>query len=73
VDDQELEDRDTLARVVRLILRELIWCKLRAREGFYIHFGWDYYMYSGGVELDTETRSAITDSGLFVERFKSPY
>jgi len=73
LNDQELQDPVLLARVVRLILRELIWCKLQAKKQFFIHFGWDYYMYCGGVELDTEARLAITDMGLFVEPFRSPY
>jgi hypothetical protein len=71
--NQVLLDRVIVARVVRLILRELIWCKLEANTGFNLHFGWDYYMYCVGVELDTEHRNAITDIGLFVEEFHSPY
>jgi len=36
-----------LADVCRLVLREILWCKLESPNGFYIHFGYDYYMYFG--------------------------
>jgi hypothetical protein len=72
-DGQMLADVETIARVVRLILRELIWCRLQSDSGFFLHFGYDYYMYCGGVKLDTESHEAITKMGLFVEKFVSPY
>jgi hypothetical protein len=68
-----LLDSVIVARIVRLVLRELIWCKLEANAGLYFHFGWDYYMYCVGVELTTENCNAITAIGLFVEEFPSPY
>lgn len=71
--NQMLIDRVIIARVVRLILREFLWCKLEAKTGFYFHFGYDYYMYCGGVELSSENRDAVAEVGLFVEDFSSPY
>lgn len=63
-----------VARVVRLILRELIWCKLEAKTGLYFHFGWDYYMYFGGeVALSAENCNSLSENCLFVEDFRSPY
>jgi hypothetical protein len=43
VQASELED------VIRLILREVLWCKLIKADRFYVHFGWDYYMYIGST------------------------
>ena len=57
----------------RLILREMLWCKLSMGSSF-VHFGYDYYMYIGGVkELKAAELAAISQSGLFVEKMDSPY
>lgn len=72
-EDQMLCDQETIERTARLVLREFIWCKLQADNGFFVHFGWDYYMYCGGVQMTTQTRSDITELGIFVEDFVSPY
>jgi hypothetical protein len=73
-EDQVLRDGAEIERVIRLVLREFIWCKLESNSDFYAHFGWDYYMYSGGVELDDTTRQSIGQRGLFVEvGIASPY
>ena len=57
--------------VVRMILRDVIWCKLSGSKGTYIHFGHDLYMYIGseseGVALGLPPR------GLFYEDFELPY
>lgn len=45
---------DILEAVIRLALREQLWCRLIGSRGFYIDFGYDYYMYVGlpeGTEL----------------------
>ncbi len=70
---QEIDNAELLARVVQLNLREFIWCRLQSQAGFYLHFGWDFYMYSGGVLLEPAEKEQIKESGLFVEDFKSPY
>lgn len=72
-DGQMLCEQEELARVIRLVLREFIWCRLHADNGFFLHFGWDYYMYCGGVKLTDDLRDEITKTGLFVEDFASPY
>lgn len=56
--------------IARLALRSLLWCKLLGPHGFYVHFGYDYYMYIGGSfegDLEAEIR------GMFVEELESPY
>ena len=70
--------RDELGDVVRLNLRELIWCKLEAGGGiaglkFYLHFGYDFYMYVGSISPSTEAIRYAERSGLFVEPMESPY
>lgn len=71
---QVLPERADMERVIRLVLREFIWCKLNSSSDFYAHFGWDYYMYCGGIELDDATRQSIGQRGLFIEvGIASPY
>lgn len=59
-----------LEYVVRLALREVIWCRLLGANGFYVHFGYDYYVYLGsGRAL---LRPVVVPSRLFLEDFDSP-
>lgn len=58
-----------ITKCTKLILREVIWCKLIGSGGFFIHFGYDYYMYFGGVDLE----GWVPPIGLYCERFTSPY
>jgi len=66
-------DGSNLPQLCRLILREIIWCRLESNQNFYIHFGWDFYMYIGtsiwpDVSIDFTKRE-----GLFVEEMESPH
>jgi len=65
-------DRTIISHIIRLILREKIWCKLES-ENMYIHFGWDYYMFIGSTKPCQSAIKAIEKNGLFVEPFESPY
>lgn len=63
------KDWGSIDTLIRLILREKLWAKLISTKSFYVHFGYDYYMYIGGsFELNT---SKI--NGLYVEEFISPF
>lgn len=63
-------DEATIRDVARLVLREVLWCRLEGR-GFYVHFGYDFYMYIGGVALIGDPPAV---PGLFVEMIdESPY
>ncbi len=63
--------KNNIQDIIRLVLRELIWCKVIGDEGFYIHFGYDYYMYIGSDrESDIKWEKL---PGVFVEQFNSPY
>ena len=33
--------------LAKLTLRNAIWCKLGFKKQFFVHFGYDYYMYIG--------------------------
>jgi hypothetical protein len=59
--------------ISRLILREQLWCKLTYGSTFFVHFGYDYYMYIGCHREYKEIFNKIVKSGLFVEQFESPY
>jgi hypothetical protein len=60
--------------VVRQMLRGEGWCRLTDNDRFYIHAGWDYYLYVG-TQQPCERSVALAESkGLFVDRdFPSPY
>lgn len=58
--------------VVRDCLREKYWCKLQS-DNFYLHFGYDLYLYVGSLlDLDC-VRNTSNKLGLYVESIKSPY
>lgn len=59
--------------IARGVLREDFWCKLEAKD-FFIHFGYDYYMYIG-ADIEEEKMSEIArKNGLFAEHIGiSPY
>ncbi|KYG30365.1 hypothetical protein [Alkalihalobacillus trypoxylicola] len=59
--------------VCKMVLRNFIWCKLYGKKHFFIHFGYDYYMYIGSHTNCLSAIESATNSGLFVETFMSPY
>jgi hypothetical protein len=62
---------DDLAITVRCILRDEIWARLIADDGFFVHFGDDYYMYIG--TNDDDFVAPPPPPGIFVEPYHSPY
>lgn len=68
-----LVNKNELRLICKMILRNFIWCKLYSKDQFFIHFGWDYYMYIGSnVSCQSAIRFAESN-GLFVEPCTSPY
>ena len=59
--------------LVKLTLRNAIWCKLEYKKQLFIHFGYDYYMYIGASEECTKAKEIVKETGLFIDGFKSPY
>lgn len=62
-----------LSDVCRLVLREILWCKLESASGFYLHFGYDYYMYVGSPASSERSIAYGKRAGLYVEEMESPY
>ena len=67
-----LVTKHDITQIVRLVLREFVWCKLTCQRMF-VHFGYDYYMYIGSEQPSKITLKAIESRGLFVEKIASPY
>ncbi|WP_046181327.1 hypothetical protein [Domibacillus tundrae] len=59
--------------LAKLTLREIIWCKLSYKKQFFVHFGYDYYMYIGTAEKCSTARQKVQSLGLYVEPFVSPH
>jgi hypothetical protein len=59
--------------LAKLTLRNAIWCKQGFKNRFFVHFGYDYYMYIETIRECTKAIDTVTRSGLFVEKFDSPY
>ena len=59
--------------LVKLNLRGILECKLEFEGKFFVHFGWDYYMYIG---CQPDCISAVSETeadNLYVEMFTSPH
>ena len=63
---------DELRQLMKGILREEYWARIEA-DSFFVHFGWDYYMYVGVSQECPKSIELATAKGLFVEPFLSPY
>ena len=73
IKNENFYNKEQVALLSRLILREKIWGKLVFEKQIFVHFGYDYYMYIG---LEKESKKALERTqalGLFTEKFKSPY
>lgn len=53
-------------------LRERVWGKLQAKH-FFVHFGYDYYMYVGCMLDGGEIKKIAEENCLFCENMPSPY
>ncbi|MCG8335558.1 MAG: hypothetical protein MJE63_13645 [Proteobacteria bacterium] len=69
----ELIQASEIRLVVKSLLREEYWCRLQAKDGSYIHVGYDYYLYLGSPKESSVWKKLATDKMLFVEECKSPY
>lgn len=62
-----------ISQVLRMLLREITNGQLCMPDRFFIHVGWDYYMYIGSYTDLPEAKNKTEQLGLFVENFESPY
>lgn len=63
---------DKLPRLLRDVLREECWCRLTGKD-FFIHFGYDYYMYVGCSFTQEGISALASEYALFAEPMESPY
>jgi hypothetical protein len=73
LNNSTLNSREEILMVARGALREDFWCKIESKD-FFVHFGYDYYMYIG-ADIEEEKMSEIArKNGLFAEPIeRSPY
>lgn len=67
--NKKIEGVENISVLARLILREVLWCKLE-HPLMFVHFGYDYYMYVGCKKKINENKYI---EGMYIEPFKSPY
>lgn len=71
IQEGQTVESPAITDIVRLALREAIWCRLFGDKAFYVHFGYDYYMYIG-YDGDWDLVKQVSTS-LCIEPFESPY
>jgi hypothetical protein len=67
-----LVSADRLPVLCRAMLREDYWLRIEG-DDFFIHFGWDFYMYLGASTPCERSLDKARSLGLFPEPFVSPY
>lgn len=68
LNEEKLIDLINLPDLIKLILRENIWCELYcyANYNIVIRFGYDFYMYVNGIDKDSPIWKEVNKTGLFV-------
>lgn len=70
--NHQIIDKLHLGGIIRDCLRNKCWCRL-STENFYIHFGYDFYMYIGcSLSCDIVTKICAGNQ-LYVIECESPY
>lgn len=64
---------DDIRIICKMVLRNFADCQLFSKDKFFVHFGWDYYMYIGSSQKSLTAVEFAAKSGLFVEECLSPY
>ena len=67
-----ISNTQEIRQVITACLREQCWLKLVAKD-FFIHFGYDYYMYIGSALSRQIIAEITTKHGLFCEEYHSPH
>jgi len=67
-----ISNTQEIRQVITACLREQCWLKLTSRD-FFIHFGYDYYMYIGSSLPSESVTETATHHGLYCEQYSSPY
>ena len=61
-----------IRQVITACLREQCWLKLTSKD-FFIHFGYDYYMYIGSSLPSESVIETAMHHGLYCEQYTSPH
>ncbi|RND01199.1 DUF7683 domain-containing protein [Lysinibacillus halotolerans] len=72
VEDAVIHEKD-IPTVCKMILRNYIHCHFVSMDQFFVHFGWDYYMYIGSNQPCNNAIKFALNNKLFVEDYPSPY
>ena len=67
-----VSDVAEIRKLIAACLREQCWFKLTGKD-FFIHFGYDYYMYIGSVLPPSTVEETAIRYSLFCELYPSPY
>ncbi len=67
-----ISSEQEIRQVITACLREQCWLKLTSKD-FFIHFGYDYYMYIGSSLSAESVTETVTQHGLYCEQSPSPY
>jgi hypothetical protein len=60
--------------ICKMVLRNFLDCQLYLKDKFFVHFGWDYYMYIGSYFNCLSAIEYAKNNGLFAEEIdSSPY
>lgn len=71
IGNEMIVEKKFFSHLLKLIFRNVVWCKLHSSFNTYIHFGYDFYVYIGS-DKNLEKRIFIPE-GIYVEQFVSPY
>lgn len=70
--NHQMIGKTQLAEIMRDCFRNKCWCRLYG-ENFYIHFGYDFYMYIGCTVPYDEVQKICNANQLYVIEQESPY
>jgi len=71
--EDSIVNKNEIRLICKMVLRNFLWCKLYSKDNFFVHFGWDYYMFIGSNVNCLSAIKFAENNGLFVEQCKSPY
>jgi hypothetical protein len=71
--EDSVVNKNEIYLICKMVLRNFLDCQLYLKDKFFVHFGWDYYMYIGSYVNCSTAIEIATNNGLFVERIQSPY
>lgn len=66
-------NKNEIRLICKMVLRNFLDCQLYLIDKFFVHFGWDYYMYIGSYVNCSSAIEFATNNRLFVEQIQSPY